>query len=362
MNGNRTVTYTENDREIVRQGIEAIKKVLLGDDADRKRSMLFCLDWFMDPYYGQDISHMREELDGLLQNIIISKNNETDVKEDAIGLLMDYETGPYPILEEHFDEIEDSLKPDVRYIMRSHWIEYAYRCSSNRVYPLSIAEGIQNGDMIADNEENMQCVLFWHYCGFAYLSGNVTEEFLEKIYEEYFCKETKRRFVLITDDEKVIRYFEGKPGLLMDQRKEYSFDRANKISGRDLKTDLRIERIDASNRKAIQGRIVPSFSWDSDEAFLKGGFGYIAMDGEKFAAIAFSAAVSSEEVDIGVETAEDYRNRGLAKILAGYMIREIVKNGKTPVWAHAAGNIGSMKTALGVGFKEIHCNTLIRRS
>jgi hypothetical protein len=92
MNGNRTVTYTENDREIVRQGIEAIKKVLLGDDADRKRSMLFCLDWFMDPYYGQDISHMREELDGLLQNIIISKNNETDVKEDAIGLLMDYET------------------------------------------------------------------------------------------------------------------------------------------------------------------------------------------------------------------------------------------------------------------------------
>jgi hypothetical protein len=100
--------------------------------------------------------------------------------------------------------------------MRSHWIEYAYRCSSNRVYPLSIAEGIQNGDMIADNEENMRCVLFWHYCGFAYLSGNVTEEFLGKIYEDYFCKETKRRFVMITDDEKVIRYFEGKPGLLMD--------------------------------------------------------------------------------------------------------------------------------------------------
>jgi GNAT superfamily N-acetyltransferase len=190
----------------------------------------------------------------------------------------------------------------------------------------------------------------------------VTEPFLNIIYEDYFRKEAKRRFVLITDDEKVKQFFEGKEGLVMDQRKEYRFSDDVAFSEEDLNTDLRIEKIDASNIKAIQGRIVPAFSWESDDAFLKNGFGYVAMDGDKYAAVAFSAAVSSEEVDIGVETSEAYRNRGLAKILARYMIREILNIGKTPVWAHAAGNTASMKTAMGVGFKEIHCNTVIRKA
>ena len=113
MSKNRAVTYTEDDRAIVRQGIEAINKVLLGNDADRKRSMLFCLDWFMDPYYGQDISDIKEELIELLQQVIVSPENETDVKEDALGLLMDYEWGPFPILEEHFDELEEELNQDM---------------------------------------------------------------------------------------------------------------------------------------------------------------------------------------------------------------------------------------------------------
>ena len=44
-----------------------------------------------------------------------------------------------------------------------------------------------------------------------------------------------------------------------------------------------------------------AFSWESDDAFLKNGFGYVAMDGKNSSAITFSAAVSSEEVDIGIE-------------------------------------------------------------
>ena len=243
-----------------------------------------------------------------------------------------------------------------------NYIEYAKQTSSNRVYPLSIAEGYQCGDIIADNVNDAQCILFWHYCGFAYLSGKLTESFLNRIYEDYFCTVAKRRFVLITDDEKVKQFFEGKDGLVMDQRKEYCFGNDGTFSEEDFNTELRVERIDDSNIEFIQGRIVPAFSWDSSDAFLKNGFGYVAMDGDKYAAVAFSAAVSSEEVDIGVETNEAYRNRGLAKILARYMIREISADGKTPVWAHAAGNTASMKTALGVGFKEIHCNTVIRKA
>ena len=81
----RHVEYTENDREIVRKGITEIARVLMGTDTERKLSMLLCLDWFMDPYYGQDISTFHDELVDLLQTVIISPNDD-NVIEDAINL------------------------------------------------------------------------------------------------------------------------------------------------------------------------------------------------------------------------------------------------------------------------------------
>ena len=82
---------------------------------------------------------------------------------------------------------------------------------------------------------------------------------------------------------------------------------------------------------------------------------------DKVIAVAFSAAVSSDEVDIGVETDENYRHQGLAKVVADRMCREIISQGKKPVWAHAIANEGSKYTALGVGFTNDRVNTVIKK-
>lgn len=68
-----------------------------------------------------------------------------------------------------------------------------------------------------------------------------------------------------------------------------------------------------------------------------------------------------DEVDIGIETDEQYRHRGLAKLLAARMCREILSIGKKPVWAHAIANEGSRRTAMACGFVEDRVNTVIRR-
>ncbi len=94
---------------------------------------------------------------------------------------------------------------------------------------------------------------------------------------------------------------------------------------------------------------------------MKEGFGYIALDHERVCATAFSAAVSSDEIDIGVETHEDYRRKGLAAILAGRMCERILEIGKRPVWAHSIINMGSMNTALKCGFVQDKKNTVIRK-
>ena len=142
------VTYTEDDRALVRRGINEIREVLMGEDMERKRSLLFCLDWFMDPYYGQDISSIEKDLVLLLQEVILAPN-PTEVKEDALQLLQDYEWGPFELLEAHIEELDREIKPDALYVINMHVVA--------KVQPLVIEEcrriyeeARKNFPMIAD--------------------------------------------------------------------------------------------------------------------------------------------------------------------------------------------------------------------
>jgi GNAT superfamily N-acetyltransferase len=165
--------------------------------------------------------------------------------------------------------------------------------------------------------------------------------------------------VLITSDDDVIAFFRNK-NVLMESRAEYFYLSPQKE--RSILTDgFQIERINLDNIHRIEGRIIPSFFWETSEQFLKAGFGYVALDQERVCAIAFSAAVSSDEIDIGVETYEDYRRKGLATVLADRMCEDIIEIGKKPVWAHSTSNKGSLNTAIKCGFVLNKKNTVIRK-
>ncbi len=238
-----------------------------------------------------------------------------------------------------------------------NYIQSALECTANRVYPLSIAENRQSGEIYTDAGGN---VLFWHYCGFAYISGKPDRGFLEKIYKMFFASTLERRFLLITCEESVLNFFSKYDELEIGKRVEYAH---HGMPDKQWKQDtqLIVERITSQNIHGIQGRIVPSFSWSDEDSFLSNGFGYVVRDAEQVVAGAFSSAVSSTEIDIGVETKADYRNRGLASSLSCKMCEEILKIGKHPVWAHAESNSGSRNTAMGVGFVPYQINAVIKR-
>ena len=164
------------------------------------------------------------------------------------------------------------------------YISQARTVTTDNVYPLSIALGLQTGDVFVSDDNG--CVLFWHYCGFAYISGNPTEAFLNEVY--HLMESGTRRLFLITNDDRVITYMNDR-GAKIDHRIEYSYEGADPVT---LDTDrFRIVPIDEYNITKIQGRIVPSFSWESDEQFLKNGLGFIAMEDDNICAVAFSSAV-----------------------------------------------------------------------
>lgn len=112
----RSISYTEEHMQIIKNGTEAIKGVLFGENMDQKASLLFCLDRFLDPWFGYDLPNIAE-IELLLQQVIIAEN-PLDIKDDALQLLIQYAWPPFDVLEQHLEKVEPELLSDVQYAIR----------------------------------------------------------------------------------------------------------------------------------------------------------------------------------------------------------------------------------------------------
>ena len=72
--------YGTEEKELVKEGLEAIRTVLYGKNSSAKRRLLFYLDQYLDPFYQNDLTGLYEPLTKLLQEVMISEN-EADVIE-----------------------------------------------------------------------------------------------------------------------------------------------------------------------------------------------------------------------------------------------------------------------------------------
>ena len=238
-------------------------------------------------------------------------------------------------------------------------LRYMGKSSCGAVYPLSIAEGIQHGEIY--ESEDQKSILFWHHCGFAFLAGICDVPFLEAVYGLLLDKHrtNQRRLILFAEHEEIKDFFFEKPYTAIEQRYFFAYRNATPAYSVPLPDGFVLREMDTAILSRIQGKITPKFSWNSDEEFLEKGKGFCIMHGENICAWAFSSAVSSKEIDIGVETSLEYRNQGLAAIASARMIRYILEQQKTPVWACHAQNAASQALAKKIGFeKTAECFTI----
>ena len=222
-----------------------------------------------------------------------------------------------------------------------------------KVYPLSIAQLYQYGDIFTKSKTEFKTFLFWHYSGFAFVSGEYDECFLEMVYDiiSNRYRKNNRRFILINGDERIIEYFKTKENITIERRYFFEYDQSyNKTLA--LPNNSEIKDIDSELISKIHGGITPYLFWSSAEDFLSKGKGYCVVINDIVVAWAFSAAISDEEIDIGVETNEKYRGMGLAAIASTAMINYILSENKKPVWACHSMNTSSAKLAEKMGFKK----------
>lgn len=227
-----------------------------------------------------------------------------------------------------------------------NFIKHIDKNSCGAVYPFSIAENFQQGDVYA----NSRSALFWHYSGFAFLYGEYGEDVLDFASDLLFNAD--RRFVLFTDDKLAEEYFRKNKNAVIEKRLFFEYGKVVPPEIPKLPDGFQIREINAELLEKIKGNITPYFSWDSAESFLEKGKGYCIVKENTAAAWAFSAAVSGTEIDIGIETNSEYRRLGLAEIAAKKMIEYCFERDKRPVWACHSENTASWKLAEKLGFMQ----------
>ena len=129
--------------------------------------------------------------------------------------------------------------------------------------------------------------------------------------------------MVFSEKEYITNFFEKMSDIQISERYFYTYAKQGVLTESN---SYSTERIDRDLIGRLDGTITPLFSWNAD-SFLKNGFGYAVICENTHVSWAFSAAVSNDEVDIGVETVEKYRGKGLAKIAVNEMIKAITASG-----------------------------------
>lgn len=114
----------------------------------------------------------------------------------------------------------------------------------------------------------------------------------------------------------------------------------------------KIEKIDRARFTTFQGTVVPKLFWDSYDDLDRHGIAYAVTINGEAATIAYAAFVHQNKLEIGIETAPRFRQKGLAVKACARLIDYCLFKNLEPVWACKLENTRSYKLAVRLGFDE----------
>lgn len=231
----------------------------------------------------------------------------------------------------------------------------------------AIIEGRTPGRIFVDDADQPRAAFIWNDFHYAYLAGDPHDakvvEGLAALMKHKLIPEARSS----ADPTMVIyphptawrqrrnmeRIF---PGLHITNaaRKRFSFD-SKRFTPADGPPDgLTLRSIDAAvlNNQPRLNFDVELF-WTSREAFLREGFGYVVLDGERLASVCFAPCLGNGRAEVDIYTEPDYRRRGLARVAATAFIKHCLAAELIPVWECWDDNRASVKLAKSLGYRPL---------
>ena len=140
----------------------------------------------------------------------------------------------------------------------------------------------------------------------------------------------------------------------LNTRVNFKFDYAKYQSIKKIDDAIfEIKRSDANIYENMPGTVVPKYFWKNADDFLENGIGFSLLYEEHLAATVFSAFIHDDKLELGIETVNEFRKKGLAKIACCAMIDYCIENRYEPIWSCRLENIASYILAQKIGFDPI---------
>ncbi len=250
-------------------------------------------------------------------------------------------------------------------------IEPLKQVTINNLFARTIVENHLPGKVYVDDVSTPTTFYIVHPYGMSLLFGNPDNDNFNRQFREYALNTDKSRnkcewMQVFPDswDEKLKELLGS--GLTnnsdnqnnkveLNGRVNFKFNRNaySTFKQNNLKSDFKIVRTDKEAFNNMKGSVIPMYFWKDAEHFLDRGVGFSLFYNDKLASTAYSAYIHDHYLELGIETIEEYRGKGLAQYACSALIDYCLQNNFEPVWACRLENTNSCKLAQKLGFESI---------
>lgn len=247
----------------------------------------------------------------------------------------------------------------------------------NTLFAKAVINQLVPGKVYVDNEKEANAFYIAHPYGMSLLFGEIKNEIFKKDLYNYMINKgdfrNKNEWLqvypntwynvmknilgteLVTNDssdniDSIPKDTHKK--VVENTRVNFVFD-PTKYENKRLNT-LKFEIVKVTKElfNEIQGSVVPKYFWKDELQFENDGVGYSLIYNGEIAATAFSAFRHENQLELGIETSEKYRGKGLAFEVCSALIDYCLENNLEPIWACRKDNVGSYKLAQKLGFVQ----------
>ena len=244
----------------------------------------------------------------------------------------------------------------------------------NHLFADAVVLGHVVGRIYVDNRIKPAAFYIEHPYGMSLLFGNTTNELFNKwlIHHALNTHKTRNRFEWLQAFPKawneyiasewskhLIKQKDNEAGMQDDKIEEntrvnFRFNKAIYLEFKHkyIQADVAVVTTDRQMFESMQGSVVPARFWNNADDFLEKAVAFSVMDnGSTVACTAFSAFVIGNQLEIGIETSDNYRGKGYAASACSALIDYCLANSYEPVWGCKLENKASYLLAQKLGFE-----------
>jgi hypothetical protein len=252
-------------------------------------------------------------------------------------------------------------------------VDAVRRVTFNNLFARSISEQKVTGKIFVDNKNSPQTFYIAHPYGMTLLLGNADNKAFNEKFKNYALNTNKERIGFewmqaFPDcwDAVLKNLFEGtlirsadndgkqEKGIVeLNTRVNFKFSKDQYLQNRVTLSDndIEIKIADRDPFRNMEGSVVPSHFWDSEDDFFRNGLAYALFYKGELASMAFSSYWFDDQFELGIETKDKFRGKGFAELVCSALIDHCISNDYEPIWACRLENISSYKLAQKLGFK-----------